>query len=269
MKDYYRILGVTNSSSEAEIKRAYRKLAVLYHPDKNPDPQAEAMFKEMNEAYDVLSDPEKRKTYDLRFLNPFAAIVQEEEVPPPHRDPRYRRKRPVNYNPSAGKPSLKEMMREYLPYLMWCNRLGLLLTVTLALDYFVPALTSQEKVQEMYAVYKSGRYGGHSYAHDVIVTESGIKVKVSGPEAASFRGESTLIIERTPIFSTIRSVTNPDATKRVDLAGIYGPSGIFPLGLMIISALGIVNRKNVEFSFNAGVVSAILFVISLTLILVL
>ncbi len=64
-KDYYQILGVDRNASEKEIKRAYRRLARKHHPDLNPgDKSAEARFKEMNAAYQVLSDPEKRKKYD-------------------------------------------------------------------------------------------------------------------------------------------------------------------------------------------------------------
>ena len=64
-RDYYEVLEVSRSASSDEIKRAYRKLAVKYHPDKNPDDQqAEEKFKEIGEAYDVLIDPEKRSAYD-------------------------------------------------------------------------------------------------------------------------------------------------------------------------------------------------------------
>ena len=63
-KDYYKILGVEHGSSEAEIKKAYRKLARKYHPDINKTPEAQTRFQEVSEAYEVLGDPEKRKRYD-------------------------------------------------------------------------------------------------------------------------------------------------------------------------------------------------------------
>ena len=64
-RDYYEVLGLQKGASDAEIKKAYRKLAKQYHPDLNPDdPEAEAKFKEVNEANQVLSDPEKRAKYD-------------------------------------------------------------------------------------------------------------------------------------------------------------------------------------------------------------
>lgn len=64
-KDYYRILGVSRNATDEEIKSAFRKLALKYHPDRNPgDKDAEAKFKEINEAYEILSNPEKRKIYD-------------------------------------------------------------------------------------------------------------------------------------------------------------------------------------------------------------
>ncbi len=63
-KDYYSILGVSKTASADEIKRAYRKLALQYHPDRNKSKEAEIKFKEVTKAYEVLSDQQKRQTYD-------------------------------------------------------------------------------------------------------------------------------------------------------------------------------------------------------------
>ncbi|XP_022611236.1 dnaJ homolog subfamily B member 1-like [Seriola lalandi dorsalis] len=63
-KDYYHILGIKKGASEDDIKKAYRKQALRFHPDKNKSPGAEEKFKEIAEAYDVLSDPKKKDVYD-------------------------------------------------------------------------------------------------------------------------------------------------------------------------------------------------------------
>ena len=76
MKDYYRILGVPENCSEADIRKAFRKLAFQYHPDTNPghEKQSEAKFKEINEAYGVLGDKDKRQQYDFARKGQFAGV---------------------------------------------------------------------------------------------------------------------------------------------------------------------------------------------------
>lgn len=63
-KDYYKTLGIEKGAKDEDIKKAYRKLALKYHPDKNKTPGAEEKFKEVAEAYEVLSDKKKREVYD-------------------------------------------------------------------------------------------------------------------------------------------------------------------------------------------------------------
>lgn len=81
-KDYYKIIGVSKTATPEEIKKAYRKLARKYHPDLNPgDKEAEARFKELNEAQEVLSDPEKRQKYDQ--FGQYWKQASEGGAPPP------------------------------------------------------------------------------------------------------------------------------------------------------------------------------------------
>lgn len=82
-KDYYKIMGLSRNATQDEVKRAYRKLARKYHPDVSKEKGAEAKFKELGEAYEVLKDPEKRAAYDKLGSNWKAG---EEFKPPPHWD---------------------------------------------------------------------------------------------------------------------------------------------------------------------------------------
>jgi molecular chaperone DnaJ len=71
-RDYYSILGLRPDSSAEEIKKVYRKLAMQYHPDRNGgNPESEERLKEINEAYQILRDGEKRRRYDLQYRQPF------------------------------------------------------------------------------------------------------------------------------------------------------------------------------------------------------
>jgi curved DNA-binding protein len=80
-KDYYKILGVSKTASPQEIKKAYRKLALKYHPDRNKgDKAAEAKFKDISEAYAVLSNPEKRKQYDSFGAEGFQSRFSQEDI---------------------------------------------------------------------------------------------------------------------------------------------------------------------------------------------
>ena len=81
-KDYYSTLGVSKQASSDDIQKAYRKLARKYHPDVNRSPGAEDKFKEITESYEVLKDPEKRKTYD-RFGKDWKSFAGGRGAPPP------------------------------------------------------------------------------------------------------------------------------------------------------------------------------------------
>lgn len=98
MKNYYEILGVAKTADNDEIRRSYRKLAMEYHPDRNPDrPDAEERFKEVSEAYGVLTDPAKRRQYDVHLASGGAgkrrgsgfSYSQEDILKDLFRDPRF------------------------------------------------------------------------------------------------------------------------------------------------------------------------------------
>jgi hypothetical protein len=269
MKDYYQLLGVRTFASAAEIKRAYRMLAIQYHPDKNPSPEAEALFKEINEAYEVLGDASKKALYDERLRNPFIEIAAEVEQPPvrTHRDPRYRRRAPGSYRPS--KPSLRELIKQYLPYVFWCNVVGFGISTLIFFDYILPWHVSKETVVQIQSVLVSQARNSRYYK-DVIITSAGRYISVEPKERVMFKNGERVNVKYTMIFKTIISVHSAERKAFVWIGGIYNPVLFIPIVLWITSSLSFFNKnRNVEMAFNSSIVSMMLSVITFYLIFVL
>lgn len=259
MKDFYAILGVSPSASASEIKKTFRKLAIQYHPDKNPLAETKHIFQEINEAYDILGDRNKRALYDERLANPFAEILRE-PAQPKHRDPAYRRNGAA---PSYKKelPASYILMRDYLKYILWVSRIGLLASTLFFMDYVLPYQQVEEGVKEIYAVTIR-----HGVAYHIIVTESGRKIKLYDHKAGSFRDELTIQSTLTFFYGTILSVSNAAGTHVVRLAYMYRNLIFFPILLFINSLLALLFRKRVELCFNLNVTGFILLIINFVFI---
>jgi len=261
--DYYQILGIKHSATIDEIKHAYRRLAISYHPDKNSDPQAENIFKEVNEAYDVLSDPEKRRRYDLRLQ--YAFIEPVEQTRPKHRDPAYRPDRPKVYRKSEGQ-RVREMMQEYLPLAQKSILLCFIISIIFLTDFLWPAQVSKEKINST-SLRKT--YSRNSSTTWWVIETSGGHVVDLPYNVSEFakRGQ----------WVSIRSSFFLDVPKHIETSGvsfkiwksIYGNFIFAPAALLIISTLGMFFRKNVDFGFNFGVTSFIILVFTVIIVLVL
>src|SRR5260221_13207565 len=112
MKDYYQILGVSRQAESEEVKRAFRKLAIAYHPDRNPSKEAESFIKEIIEAYEVLENPASRMLYDSLLDGKVPLDADKSERP--HRDPRYRN-RPPDPNYKREKQEMMESRNADMP----------------------------------------------------------------------------------------------------------------------------------------------------------
>ncbi len=261
MKDYYKILGISRTASQAEAKRAFRKLAVIYHPDKNPDPAAEQFFKEVNEAYDVIGDPEKRRDYDFRFVNAFTAIVQTPS-PPRHRDPAYRRKRPPGPRPKTERQKIAEMIEHYAPFSRKLILAAFCVSVFLMFDFLLPKRASLETVT-------TGKTSGkgmnehweiiHTNKHVLVIPRTFPRVFAVGNKV-SLRSSLFLNIP-------VRIETN-SASVRI-YKTIYSNFIFMPIALAITSALGMRNRKHPEKAFNYALVSLAAMLLTFILFLIL
>jgi tetratricopeptide (TPR) repeat protein len=159
--DYYEVLGVSSQATQDQIKRAFRERAMRYHPDRNPgNPEAEALFKQLNEAYQVLSDPDLRARYDGRFTQFFGGASEQASSP----DPRERRRRRAQqhyqqqeYRRQAGprKPEAPPMPL-WKGYLLLFGIVAAISGVLFGLMAFMHRREAENRYQEALALYAQG-----------------------------------------------------------------------------------------------------------------
>lgn len=260
--DYYEILGVSSTAHASDIKRAYRRLAVMYHPDKNPSPEAEAIFKQINEAYDVLSDPQKRRAYDSRFDNVFEVPL--ENTAPRHRDPRYRPRSPGTARTNR-RPSLRETMASYLKYTTAISIACFSLCSVMLIDFCLPTRATKDTiVKTEIHQYTGTRSSGPPYL--VIYTKGGHTIAVPAEINRTLVPGDEVTIHNSFLLNVARNMQEGSTVVRIGRS-LYGNFIFAPAILLVISGLGVLMRKNIEYGFNFGVSSFILLLIMCALIL--
>ncbi len=249
MKNYYFILRLTTNAHENEIKHAYRKLALQFHPDKNPSKEAAAIFIEINEAYGILSDPQQKFQYDRLLLG----LTDSK----PHRDPRYRPRPPGSYSPTSRKKEILEFMQANLTYALMASRIALLFSAVLIADYTLPP----EKVKREVVNLELKRELRDRSVQ--LRLEDGETMTLNPQTALEFRQGSSITIYSSKIFSVPMILENERTHfKTKVLLSIYGNFSFIPLVLLITSLLGTFYWKGTEFRFNLGVVNFFLVLLS-------
>jgi hypothetical protein len=257
MKNYYAILGVSPSAHAADIKRAYRRLALQYHPDKNPNAAAEQFFKEVNEAYGVLGDSQSRYEYDQRLLNP---VYQGPVAPaqPVHRDPRYR---PTGRRPVPRQADdTYELMKEHLPKIVVITKSLLILSIILFIDFVLP----RQEVYEQYASHRcqSASRRSDGGTHCIFTTQQGSSFRLESDDLRLMEGMDTVRLSKSWIIREITQVKSGETEVSIS-SSIYGLFVFGPLFLLVISAAAFVYRNNVYRGFNLGITAALVFVFNL------
>jgi plasmid stabilization system protein ParE len=261
---YYDILGVSRSANESDIKRAYRKLAIVYHPDKNPDPTAEQFFKLINEAYEVLGDPPKRARYDIELMEPIAAFRTSPPPPPRHRDPAYRPRR-TRPRRKSDSEQLRDLMAHYLPYTVRISMLCFGLCVLLAIDFAWPRKVDTEKIE--YVTQRRDYSRAGSVTWWVIHTTNGHAIAIPYELSNHFMPDDRVVIHRSqffriPVRIDARRITHPLGSN------IYGHFIFAPIALLIVSGLGVLARRDVDYGFNLGVASFVMFIFFIAMIMI-
>jgi curved DNA-binding protein CbpA len=249
-------LGLNIYASESEIKQAYRKLALQFHPDKNPTAESESIIKEINEAYEVLGDSEKKFTYDqlLRGVSPAAPTATR-----PHRDPGYRPRPPGTYSRKSKKQEMLDVMSDYLKYALMVSRLTLVFAATLIVDYTLPRERTEQEV--LHASYRKEFRSGSSLQLNL---KDGGAISLKKSDANEFRQGETILIYRSSIFDVPVEIENERTHFKAKIpVAIYGNFIFCPLIMIITSLLGTFYWKGIEFRFNLGVVNFLLAFLSI------
>jgi hypothetical protein len=245
---YYDILELPPNATADQIKKRYRQLAVRYHPDKNTDVHAVEIFRSVTAAYEVLSDPDRKRDYDHR-LNTLDVY----EEPPAHRDPAYRprRKPEVKFQKQPGGPSRRELRAKYLPYTAKLSIACLIAALLMVADYFLPRRSAVDRVSVI-IVHSSHRYRWFEFRTDkhesfVLDRDSHIGLDIG----------DTIVIEKSFVFDIPVAVGRNQKVARLG-SGIYGNFIFLPAMLLIISCFGVFTRSDVNWGFDFGVGSVVL-----------
>lgn len=266
MKDYYAILNVRRDASAPEIKRAYRLLAVRYHPDKNSDPAAEHLFKEINEAYEVLGDVFERQKYDSRFSyqRPEPEVTVQSETRR-HRDPAYRRKSP-GVRVKSERQRMLELMAEYVPMLQKVVAFALVVSGLFFVDFILPKKETAEKIIQSTGVRSTSSRS--TVPQWRITTNTGKVIDILYSNAVYFRRGNVVKIESSRILGIVLYISSDQSEVRVSKS-LYGNFSFAPLALFATAIFGWYHRRRVDYAFNSGVVSILLLILNFVLYLAL
>jgi hypothetical protein len=255
MPDYYQILGVPEHASQDDIRTAYRRLVIRYHPDRNPDPSAADKIRQINVAYDVLSDPEKRWKYDLsRSMVWTEPIVTPQPV---HRDPAYRRSR-ARPRPPSGPPPVNPWLVRYQRYAKIISRVAFAFCALLIIDAILPPRQDDEKIIQMIDL----GVGIDDTDRIRIRTNYGSRLTFDTYYAAAFSEGTIIYLYRTRILSIPRRILAEGVSERIS-ATLLGNFAFLPVILTLTSALGVFNKGSRQLLNSLGVVNMFLLFLCL------
>ncbi|MBX2896764.1 MAG: J domain-containing protein [Cyclobacteriaceae bacterium] len=251
MKNYYFILGLKTFAHVQEVKRAYRKLALQYHPDRNATAEAASIFIEITEAYEILSDPQRKFEYD-RLLQGVQPVPVEHS-----RDPRFRRG-PVARESASKRREALELMRLYLKYAVMFSRLALIFSVVLIADYSMPVKKERNEIIDI-SRRREARYAQSSQ----LALEDGEVLTLNQETARQFQRGAIITLHTTSLFSVPLILENEKTHFKSKVpVSIYANFVFLPLIMLITSLIGTFWWKGVEFRFNLGIVNALLIFLS-------
>lgn len=265
MLDYYKILKVPRDASETDIKKAYRELALKYHPDKTRNPEDHRKFTEINEAYHVLGKTDSREDYNLKYDYRRYGQIRQSPVYTSYtgtgqRQPRSYRK----YYPPPGHYAPRQEMdlTPYIRSVRIISGLTFVFVFLLVLDYFLPLRSHDQTIQAKLTTY-------NSYNSMIIATEK-YNFPLSYELSKLIYTGDKAKVQLTPIFNIQQKLivdTGLDTYIFKPHYSIYNVYSFFLVILLGTSFLGTFhNNDNPELVFSAGVANVFFTIVIIFLI---
>lgn len=283
-KNYYQVLGLSQQASEQEIKRSYRQLAMKLHPDSNPDQNAHALFLQLNEAYQTLSDPQLKRRYDIQLQRFQAGDIRAFEnrkvyrrpasptsADPDHMSDEERRRRYQEAKIRQKKAEYAEFKR-YSPYVKILSGISMGLVCIFLLDWGFGKRSDPEQIIELVQTYEPG------FQLVCLIKTAQRSQGINCNRVSLLREDDYLSFHRTPLFGKTYRISVlaqyngsvPDNTDTVrsfyPKPSLYNIFSFFWI-MLIASALGgIYFDKKPELQFRFGLSMAGLLPLTLLML---
>jgi DnaJ-like protein len=274
MKDYYAILEVKPEANLAEIQKSYHKLAFKYHPDKSDYSKSRELFSAINEAYSVLSNPEKKKKYDLLrsggggenkgIFGPTQGktFYQHSVINP---ESKKYQDRNVSFKPHRE----RGLVLPYLKYTRQIVRIGAIISIVFLLDFILPERVTKEniiQIQETFLELSNGKRIMNDI--DIIHTKEGSQLMVSALHQPRLLNLDEINVCRTFIFSRFYKITISDWPYVIEARKTYHKLLLFiVVVLSVICGIGVFRKSGPEMEFSFGVAAAFLMLVCFVFLL--
>lgn len=221
-------------------------------------PEAEAAFKEVNAAYEVLSDPVARHLYNQMLTQ---SIISQ-TTQPLHRDPAYRKRQESGYKAQrSSAPSERILlMQRSLPLLKKLAWVACAWCLVLWMDYSLPANISEERVLTDPRAIRIMAF--RNLRTDFLVTDKGHHFPLSYDAITNFPFGSIVKVHTSPFLGILETVENENQYRLSNLGTLYGNFSFAPMVLFLLSMLAISRKWTIEFQFNLGIVTILILILN-------
>ncbi|MBK0403258.1 J domain-containing protein [Adhaeribacter sp. BT258] len=275
MKDYYQILAVPGNATQADIRKAYYKLAKQYHPDLSPNAAHHHKFLEINEAYEILGDKQKREIYHYRWVNYKNQPKATTTGPQPfNRSTQTQTRRPqATYRPPQPPPHFRQhyqnytrpSYQEYEPILRRICQIVLVLSCLILADKFLAHRLANETITQIAFPHFNTRSESPVY-----VTTQYRTFRINYRDFDEIRPATaeTIDLWRTPFFRQFTHLTYYGQKQRINKDSVYHNFFILVLLQIAASVVGLNKKIRWQARMNAGIIAGFFGLITLILLYV-